>query len=126
MFYMVDVIRSVLFYSWRRVDYIIFVRYFMGTAYLPKPLHTIGYNFFTKVLPKSKHMYFLDVTPEEAATRIKENRMETEMFESYAALKKVRAKALSLTRFNSWTVIDGNKPAQEVASKIEASVLNAV
>jgi dTMP kinase len=126
MFYMVDVIRSVLLYSWRRVDYIIFVRYFMGTAYLPKPLHIIGYNFFTKVLPKSRHMFFLDVTAEEAAARIKENRTETEMFESYAALKKVRAKALALTRYSSWIVIDGNKPLQEVASKIKANVLDDV
>ena len=123
MFYMVDVVRSVLLYSWRQADYIIFVRYFMGTAYLPKPLHVVGYNFFTKVLPKSTHMYFLDVAPEEAAKRIRENRTETEMFESLAALKKVRGKALELTRFNTWTVVDGNKPTQEIAAKIKTVVL---
>jgi dTMP kinase len=124
MFYMVDVIRSVMLYSWRRADYVIFVRYFIGTAYLPKPLHVVGYNFFTKVLPKSKHMYFLDVAPEEAAKRIRENRTETEMFESLAALKKVRGKALELTRFHNWTIVNGNKPTQEIAAQIKTSVLS--
>jgi hypothetical protein len=37
------------------------------------------------------------------------------MFEGYEALQKVRKKALALTRFNSWTVVDGGKPAEEVA-----------
>jgi thymidylate kinase len=115
IFYMVDVIRSVLMYSWRRVDYVLFVRYLMGTAYLPKPLHIIGYNFFACTLPKSKNMYFLDVAPEEAAKRIKENRTETEMFESYESLKKVRCKAIELTRFNEWTIVDGSKPTEKIA-----------
>jgi dTMP kinase len=124
MFYMVDVIRSVMLYSWRLADYTIFVRYFMGTAYLPKPLHVVGYSFFTKVLPKSRHMYFLDVAPEEAAKRIKENRTEKEMFESLAALKKVRGKALELTRFNNWTIVNGNEPTQEIAAQIKTCVLS--
>ena len=46
LFYMLDVIRSVLLYSWRKADFVIFVRYFMGTAYLPSPLDTVAYNFF--------------------------------------------------------------------------------
>jgi dTMP kinase len=123
LFYMVDVIRSVLLYSWRRVDYVIFVRYLMGTAYLPKPLHVVGYNFFSIIVPTSKNMYFLDVEPEESAKRISENRTEIEMFESYDALRKVRGKALALTRFNSWTVVDGGKPAEEVAFTIRKGIL---
>ncbi len=119
---MVDVIRSVLLYSWRRVDYVIFVRYLMGTAYLPKPLQVLGYNFFACIVPVSKHMFFLDVKPEEAARRIQENRSEIEMFESYEALKRVRAKALALTRFNSWTVVDGGQPAETVANVIRKGI----
>lgn len=122
MFYMVDVIRSVLLYSWRRVDCVVFVRYLMGTAYLPKPLHVVGYNFFAIIVPKSQHMYFLDVKPEEAAKRISENRTEIEMFEGYEALKKVRGKALALTRFNRWTVVDGGQPAEEVAAALIKSL----
>ncbi|NLF89211.1 thymidylate kinase [Candidatus Bathyarchaeota archaeon] len=122
IFYMVDVIRSVLLYSWRRVDYVIFVRYLMGTAYLPKPLHILGYNFFAKIVPVSANMYFLDVKPEEAAKRIQENRTEIEMFEGYEALRKVRAKALALTRFNSWTVVDGGQPAEAIAYAIRTDL----
>jgi dTMP kinase len=114
LFYMLDVIRSILLFSWRRVDYVIFVRYLMGTAYLPSPLHTIGYLFFSSLVPKSTNMYFLDVTPEVAAARVKK-RVETEMFETYAALKKVRVKALSLTRFDGWSVLDSNQNVDKVA-----------
>lgn len=124
IFYMIDVIRSVLIYSWRRVDYIIFVRYLMGTAYLPKPLHIVGYNFFACILPKSKNMFFLDVAPEEADRRIRENRTETEMFESYESLKKVRCKALALTRFNQWTVVDGGKPTGKIAQMLSSYLSN--
>jgi dTMP kinase len=122
LFYMVDVIRSILLYSWRRVDYVVFVRYLMGTAYLPSPLHVIGYYFFAIIVPKSKTMFFLDVNAEVAATRIAEHRNEVEMFESFEALKKVRGKALLLTSFNAWTVIDSNKPACQVALALNKSI----
>src|SRR4030067_2019114 len=51
LFYLIDVIRSVLLYDWRRIDCIIFVRYLMGTAYLPSPLHKLAYLFFSKIVP---------------------------------------------------------------------------
>ena len=124
LFYMVDVIRSILLYSWRKVDYVIFVRYLMGTAYLPSPLHIIGYNFFASWVPKSRNMYFLDVTPHEAAARISANRKEKEMFESLEALKKVRAKALSLTRYSNWIILDSDRPEIEVAQTLRASLKN--
>jgi len=116
LFYMVDVIRSIFLYSWRKEDDIIFVRYLMGTAYLPSPLHLIGYNFFSKIVPKSKKMFFLDVNPKVAASRIKDNRADIEMFENLASLRKVRAKALALTRFDNWIIIDSNQSSEIVAS----------
>ncbi len=119
MFYMVDVIRSVLLYSWRRADFIIFVRYLMGTAYLPSPLHSIAYNFFATLVPKSNFMFFLDVYPEKAASRITKNRAQTEMFENLVALKKVRAKALALTRFSNWIIVDSNGSIDKTASNLE-------
>ena len=123
LFYMVDVIRSILLYSWRDADFIIFVRYLMGTAYLPSPLDTVSYNFFSSLVPKSNSMFFLDVKPEEAATRIVKSREKIEMFESLKALKKTRGKALSLTRFDSWVVVNANKPVAEVASFLENRLL---
>jgi len=116
---MADVIRSILLYSWRKADFVVFVRYLMGTAYLPSPLDIVAYNFFAAVVPKSKNMFFLDVNPEEAAERIAQNRKKTEMFESLTALRKVRAKALALTRFDGWTILDSNKPVAEVALSLK-------
>lgn len=122
LFYMVDVIRSILLFSWRRVDYVIFVRYLMGTAYLPWPLDVFAYNLFSSVVPKSKAMFFLDVSPDEAATRIAKDRPQTEMFENLDALERVRLKALSLTRFDKWTVVDSDKPVTEIALELKANL----
>ena len=115
---MVDVIRSILLYSWRKEDYIVFVRYLMGTAYLPSPLHKIAYHFFALVVPKSELMFFLDVSPEKAASRIAQARDKKEMFEDLDALRKVRVKALALAQSDKWIIIDSNKPATVVAAKI--------
>ena len=123
IFYMIDVIRSILLYSWRKTDFVVFVRYLMGTAYLPSPLHTFIYNFFSAIVPKSKNMYFLDVTPEVAAERIQNGRKENEMFENLPALKKTRKKAISLTRFDKWVILDSNKPSEAVALEIKKRIL---
>lgn len=119
---MVDVIRSILLYSWRKTDFVIFVRYLMGTAYLPSPLDSLAYNFFALIVPKSNNMFFLDVTPEEAASRITRNRIDTEMFESLNALKEVRARALALTRFDKWIIVDSNKSVSKTALKLYSSL----
>ncbi len=108
-FYLADVVRSILLYRWRRVDYVVFVRYLMGTAYLPAPLHRLAYLFFYRVVPKSRHMYFIDVSPEEAYRRL-ESRANKEMFENLEKLTEVWGKAVGLALSGGWTVIDGNRP----------------
>lgn len=118
LFYMFDVIRSILLFSWRKVDYVILVRYLIGTAYLPAPLHTVGYLFFSALVPKSDYMYFLDVTPEVAISRVKK-REKTEMFETYASLKKVRVKAIALTRFDMWLTVDSKQEIDQVAYELK-------
>jgi dTMP kinase len=122
LFYMLDVIRSILLYSWRRYDYVIFVRYLLGTAYLPSPLHKIGYYSFASIVPTSEYMFFLDVRPEEADRRIRRVRSTLEMFESLENLKQVRRKALFLVSTGNWRIIDGNKPAKTVARTIAESL----
>jgi len=121
-FYMLDVIRSILHYSWRKYDYIIFVRYLMGTAYLPSPLHRIAYHFFASFVPTSNFMFFLDVSPEQAYRRIQQERRRREMFESLEELKRIRHKALFLALIDKWTVIDGNKPVKDVEEEIRKSL----
>jgi len=94
-FYMLDVIRSIMLYSWRGYDYVIFVRYLMGTAYLPSPFHKIAYHFFASLVPTSDLMFFLDVNPEEA---------------------------LSLALIGNWTVIDANKSIEDIEKGIRKSL----
>jgi len=122
LFYILDVIRSILLYSWRGVDYIIFVRYLMGAAYLPAPLHKIAYHFFAFVLPRPRAMIFLDVSPKAALSRIESSRGEREMFEDLDSLRKVRAKALSLAQSGRWIIVNSNKPTMEVATAIKKIV----
>ena len=121
-FYMLDVIRSISLYSWRRYDYVIFVRYLMGTAYLPSPLHRIAYHFFASIVPTSNLMFFLDVSPEEAYRRIQQTRDRREMFESLEELKRIRRKALDLASIDKWTITNANKPVNEVEKDIRKSL----
>ena len=118
LFYMIDVIRSILLYSWQSEDYKIFVRYLMGTAYLPTPLHKIAYHFFTIIVPKTKIKFFLDVDPKEALARICASRQKQEMFEDINDLIKVRDKALSLACSNNWIIINSNETTTEVSATI--------
>jgi len=117
-FYVLDVIHSILLHSWRRYDYTIFVRYLMGTAYVPSPLQKIAYYFFF-VVPRPDHIFFLNVSPEEAYRRILEMRVKREMFESMDKLKKVKHKALSLASMSGWTIIDADKPIDVVGGEIK-------
>jgi len=121
-FYMLDVIRSIMLYSWRKYDYVIFVRYLMGTAYLPSPLHRIAYRFFASIVPTSNLMFFLDVNPEEAYRRIQQERKKREMFESLEELKRIRRKALSLASIDKWTIINTNKPVKSIEKEIRKSL----
>ena len=119
---MLDVLRSIISYSWQKYDYVVFVRYLMGTAYLPSPLHKIAYHFFASIVPTSNFMFFLDVEPEEAHRRIRLTRERREMFESPKELEQVRRKALSLALAGSWKIVDADKPIAEVESEIRKSL----
>jgi len=121
-FYMLDVIRSILLYSWRKYDYVIFVRYLMGTAYLPSPLHRIAYHFFASIVPTSNFMFFLDVNPEEAHRRIRQTRDKLEMFESVEDLERTRRKALFLASIDNWTIVNANKPMEGIEKEIRESL----
>jgi dTMP kinase len=121
-FYMLDVIRSILLYSWQKYDCIIFVRYLMGTAYLPSPVHTIAYHFFASTVPTSDFMFFLDVRPEEAERRIRQTRDRFEMFENLEDLEKTRRKALSLAQIGKWRIINASKSTRDVENEITSAL----
>ncbi len=115
IYYALDVMRSIKIYHGRG-DTLIFVRYLMGVAYLPMPLAKIFYGFFSKILPTSEYMFFLDVEPEESLRRIA-TRAEKEMFENYEDLLKVRKKALKLA--NNWNIINTSRSIEEVQEQID-------
>lgn len=117
-FYMVDVLRSVFLYSWRKFDFVIFVRYLMGTAYLPSPLYLIAYFFFSVFVPNSKYKFFLDVHPQEAFERIRRTRERREMFENLEKLEATRVKALSLAANYGWIIIDANQTVEATQYQI--------
>jgi len=117
-FYMFDVFRSIFVYSWQKYDCTIFVRYLMGAAYLPPPLHKYAYRFFAVLVPRSGDMFFIDVTPEDAYERIVQKRDRREMFEDIASLRKVRDRVLSLTGIGGWIVVDGGRSPGEVEADI--------
>ena len=121
-FYLLDVIRSILLYTWQKYDYLIFVRYLMGTAYLPAPLHNIAYRFFALLVPKPQVMFFLDLPAHEAYSRIVGARKNHEIFESIAELKKVRTKGLFLALVGNWIIIRANMSTAEVGIEIRKSL----
>ena len=122
IFYMLDVLHSVLLRPWRTHDYVIFVRYLMGTAYLPSPLFVVAYDFFASIVPMSDFMFFLDVAPREAHKRILQTRTRREMFEGLAELELIRRRALSLALRRNWTIIDAGKPVESVENEILESL----
>ena len=125
LFYLIDVIRSVLLYDWRRIDCIIFVRYLMGTAYLPSPLHKLAYLFFSKIVPSSTLMFYINVSPNEAMRRINLNRLRKERFETSSELTNVSVKALELIRYGNWIIIDGDKSINQVHKEIVMRIKNS-
>lgn len=117
-FYILDVMRSILLYSWRKYDYMIFVRYLMGTSYLPEPLSIIAYDFFAAIVPKSEFRFFLDITPEEAYRRILRARKKHEMFENLKELELVRKRALYLALRGKWKILSAEKPIEDIGKEI--------
>jgi dTMP kinase len=121
-FYTLDVLRSILLYSWRKYDYVIFVRYLMGTSYLPPPLFIFAYDFFASIVPMSDFMFFLDITPKEAYRRVLQTRRRQEMFESLEELELIRRRALSLALRGKWTIIDADRSIGEIEKEILKSL----
>jgi dTMP kinase len=114
-FYGLDVIRSIILYCHGDRD-VIFVRYTLACAYLPKPIIKPVYALVNFVLPKSPNMFFLDVAPEEALRRIKARGDSEEMFETLPHLQKNRSRAMLI--LGNWKVVDGNVAPDDVFAQI--------
>ena len=118
LFYLADVIWSITLYAWRRVDYVIFVRYLLGTAYLPAPVHKFAYHFFARIVPTKGSLIYLNVSPTEAFRRVVNNRIKTERFETIDELSKTADKARDLISDGRWVIIDGDRSIPEIHEDI--------
>ena len=115
LFYGFDVVRSVLLFC-RGDRTVIFVRYTMACAYLPRILIKPVYGIVSRTLPHSRNMFFLDVTPEEALRRVRERGDLMEMFETLPSMEKARSRAMWIT--GDWKVVDGNGTREEVFARL--------
>jgi dTMP kinase len=119
-FYILDVVNS-LFHmrQWRNeYDVVVFVRYIMATAYLPKRMARLAYTFISRVLPTPDHMLLVDIDPAQAVHRMAQRDDKKEMFENLASLTKVREKELWLAS-EGWSVLDNSGTPEEMHEKLQ-------
>lgn len=118
IFYTADVLVSVMRLSRERDGTVIFVRYLLGTAYLPPTLAPLGYALFRRLLPFPDLPLFIDIEPEVALRRIEARDSTREMFETKEQLERVREVAVDLTSSDGWVRVDnsedGERPFREV------------
>ena len=122
MFYIADILRSVILTPWHAYDHVVYVRYLMGTVYLPPPLGVFAFRFFAAFLPKPRHTFYLDVEPGEAYRRIVQGRSRMEMFESQEQLEMIGSRALALARSSRWTIINGAGSEEDIGERILAEL----
>ncbi len=119
IFYILDVVHSIMKYCREDYDYLLFVRYLLGTAYLPPPIDRITYQFFSALLPKPELTIFIDVEPETALKRIALRPYSApEIFETIDSLREIRRKGLIMALFAKWHIINGNRSVNEIELEI--------
>lgn len=117
LFFGLDVLSSVREIRREESDYVVFVRYLMGSAYLPQGLHALVHNALGKSMPKAHQMLYIDAEPEIAMKRIKERKNGREMFENLSSLVAVRRRAFSLVN-SDWTVVRNNGSLSELEQNL--------
>ncbi len=126
IFYTMDVLGSVARYNRMDEGTVIFVRYLLGTAYLPKRFAPAGYRVFRNLLPFPDLALFIDIDPVVALRRIEQRDHRREMFETREKLESVRQVAKNLTA-DEWVTIDnsedGEGPFLELARVLRARAI---
>jgi len=122
VFYILDVVCS-LFKKKRigkRYDDVIFVRYSLAAAYLPKGAVRKGYDIIEHVLPVPDVKIFVDSKPKVCMERVLERGEELEIFETEEKLDETREKMKLIT--DSWIVVDNSGTIEETRKRIEELV----
>jgi len=122
VFFSLDVLRSLWFFYNRGSDTLIFVRYLMGTAYLPESLCDIAYKMISRLVPSTPYMFYLDVPANVALIRIRARGKKEEMFESHQKLKSKRRKIFGLAEKHGWIVSDGARTVNDTWTQLNANL----
>jgi len=122
LFFTLDVLMSVTWYKRQKKGTVIFVRYLLGTAYLPSAFASTGYKIFRALLPFPDLAFFIDTEPEVALRRIKARGHAPEMFETRSRLERVRDVAERLTK-NEWIRIDNSEDGDAPFKEAERVLL---
>lgn len=118
LFFTADVLASVRWYKSQKEGTVVFVRYLLGTAYLPRRLAPLGYRLFRGLLPFPDLAIFIDIDPDVAVRRIEKRDHRREMFETREKLYEVREVARRLTA-EEWAVIDNSQDGEGPLEKTE-------
>ena len=118
-FYIFNVIHSLRFKRKHRKEYddVIFVRYNMAVAYLPRKLIRSGYKVISFIFPKPDVSIFVDIEPKSAMERILSRGEDLEMFETEEKLTKTREKMLALS--DGWIIVDNNRGMEQTRESVE-------
>ncbi len=119
--YMLDILGSLRrMRRWRQeYDAVVFVRYLMAAAYLPRRYAQLTYRFVSRLLPPPDRMLLVDIEPTLAVHRIAQRDDRMEMFENLPSLTMVRETELWLAR-DEWSVIDNSGSEAETRAKLDA------
>jgi len=114
-----DVLISVAHLPWwrRKYDTVVFVRYLLATAYLPRRYARLAYDLFAAVLPVPERRLVVDVEPQTALHRIAIRQHDREMFENLPSLAHVREKVLFVAA--DWEVLDNNGPEEDSRRRLD-------
>ena len=118
-FYIFNVVHSLRFKRKHRKEYddVVFVRYNMAVAYLPKCLIKAGYKVISFIFPKPDVSIFVDIDPQSAMKRILARGGDLEMFETEEKLTKTRNKMLMLTK--NWIIVDNTRGLEQTKESVE-------
>ena len=118
-FYIFNVIHSLRFKRKHRKEYddVIFIRYNMAVAYLPRKLIKSGYKVISFIFPKPDVSIFVDIDPKSAMERILSRGEDLEMFETEEKLAKTREKMLALS--DGWIIVDNNRGMGQTRESVE-------
>lgn len=118
LFYTADVLMSVRWLKTKGHGTVLFVRYLLGTAYLPRSLALPAYRFFRRLLPFPELAVFVDIEPTVAVRRIASRGHKHEMFETVRKLAEIRSVAKELV-VDEWAIIDNSEDGEAPFREME-------